>query len=112
MLFIHRVQLVNLRGMVEHKNVARLVCNNGYLDLKDMNTLNDIALTFDPSIQNIWGTLLNGGTLFLADNDVITNPFRLEQWIQHYSIDYMAIPVALFNQLVTINPNIFIDLPV
>jgi non-ribosomal peptide synthetase component F len=52
--------------MVEHRNVVRLVKNNGYLAITASDVLlNSSSATFDATTFELWGALLNGARLVL-----------------------------------------------
>ncbi|MBU8723257.1 non-ribosomal peptide synthetase, partial [Bacillus subtilis] len=56
-------------------------------------------IVFDASTFEIWGSLLNGGQLYLAPNERILNVITLKQLIERYSINTMWLTSPLFNQL-------------
>uniref|UniRef100_UPI00046FE480 non-ribosomal peptide synthetase n=1 Tax=Paenibacillus massiliensis TaxID=225917 RepID=UPI00046FE480 len=94
--------------MIEHRNVVRLVKNTNYAVLDD-NTriLQTGAITFDASTFEIWGALLNGGQLYLANKDVILDACKLQQTIEDYGITTMWLTSPLFNQLSQQNSQLF-----
>ncbi|MCU1347302.1 MAG: non-ribosomal peptide synthetase, partial [Acidobacteria bacterium] len=52
--------------MVEHRSVVRLVVNNHYVPLSaESRILQASSVSFDAATFEIWGALLNGGTLVL-----------------------------------------------
>ncbi|TQR95459.1 amino acid adenylation domain-containing protein [Paenibacillus ottowii] len=85
--------------MVNHRNVVRLVKNNSFATL-DENTrmLQMGAVVFDASTFEIWGTLLNGGQLYIVNHDTILDAAKFKQAIDKYRISTMFITSALFNQ--------------
>ncbi|WP_432407296.1 amino acid adenylation domain-containing protein [Wukongibacter sp. M2B1] len=93
--------------MVEHKSVNRLVKNTNYVDLNDVRILQTGALSFDASTFEIWGALLNGGRLYLAERDVFMNTNMLKEMINSCRINTMWLTAALYNQLITENANTF-----
>ncbi|MFK4435322.1 amino acid adenylation domain-containing protein [Paenibacillus sp. RC21] len=85
--------------MIDHRNVVRLVKNKSYATL-DENTrmLQMGAVVFDASTFEIWGTLLNGGQLYVVSHDTILDAAKLKQAIDKYRINTMFMTTALFNQ--------------
>jgi tyrocidine synthetase-3 len=94
--------------MVEQKNVVRLVQNTNYcLFEQGSRILQTGALEFDASTLEIWGSLLNGLTLCLAPKEEILSPVRLKGVIRRWDIDIMWMTVALFNQMVMEDIDVF-----
>src|SRR5262249_38598044 len=55
---------------IEHRGVVRLVRNTNYVKLDSHEVLLQFApVSFDASTFEIWGALLNGGRLVLAQNE-------------------------------------------
>jgi len=97
--------------MVTHRNVVRLVNNTGYVELTgETRILQTGAPVFDASTFEIWGALLNGGKLYLVDNDVILNADKLGQAIVKNRVNTLWLSSPLFNQLVQQNSDIFTGL--
>lgn len=95
-------------AMIEHKSVIRLVNKADFVNLNENTViLQTGTLCFDAATFEVWGALLNGGTLYLADNEIIMNPNSLRTMIQNEKINTMWLTVSLFNQLVIENPHIF-----
>ncbi|WP_426454529.1 amino acid adenylation domain-containing protein [Paenibacillus sp. S-38] len=87
--------------LTTHRNVIRLISNtDGYADL-DENTrlLQTGAMVFDASTFELWGTLLNGGTLVLPPDDILLDGHALRQAIRAHRINTMWLTSPLFNQL-------------
>ncbi|NOQ28296.1 MAG: amino acid adenylation domain-containing protein [Bacteroidales bacterium] len=93
---------------IEHKSVVRLVKNTNYVP---SNFAHKVLLTgapvFDATSFEIWVALLNGGSLFVADNGVITNAVLLGECIRKNSITTLWLTSSLFNQLVESDETIF-----
>jgi tyrocidine synthetase III len=87
--------------MVTHRNVLRLVCNTNYINLTSSTR---ILLTgapgFDATTFEIWGALLNGGVLALADRDLLLDPELFYRELTRNSINTLWLTSAFFNQLV------------
>ncbi|WP_106767071.1 non-ribosomal peptide synthetase [Paenibacillus faecalis] len=93
--------------MIEHRSVNRLVKQTNYADFTDARILQTGSLSFDASTFEIWGALLNGGTLFLVEEETLTDPIQFKQVLIDYGINLMFITTALFNQLIRLEPGIF-----
>ncbi|NOQ27181.1 MAG: amino acid adenylation domain-containing protein, partial [Bacteroidales bacterium] len=93
---------------IEHKSVVRLVKNTNYVS---SNFAHIILLTgapvFDATSFEIWVALLNGGSIFISDKDVITNAVLLGECIRINSISTLWLTSSLFNQLVDSDETIF-----
>ncbi|QQD80611.1 amino acid adenylation domain-containing protein [Bacillus siamensis] len=86
--------------MIEHRNVVRLVKQTDYVELNGATRILQTGnIVFDASTFEIWGSLLNGGQLYLAPNERILNVNILKQLIEQYSINTMWLTSPLFNQL-------------
>ena len=96
--------------MIEHKSIIRLVKEPNYVQLDQQNILQTGSLTFDASTFEIWGALLNGGTLYLAEIENLVDPDKLEEIIRTNQIDVMWLTSSLFNQLVSLDAQIFSSL--
>lgn len=87
--------------MVQHYNINRLVKGNQYVDFSNMQVLQTGSLAFDASTFEIWGTLLNGGTLYIVDEGCLLNSYALKEMIDQYGISTMWLTASLFNHFVT-----------
>lgn len=97
--------------MVEQRNVVRLVKNCNYVALNETTRiLQTGAVVFDASTFEIWGALLNGGRLYLVNNEVILNTDKLKDAIRCYGITTMFLTTSLFNQLSQRDSRMFGDL--
>ncbi|MCU0288397.1 MAG: amino acid adenylation domain-containing protein, partial [Acidobacteria bacterium] len=97
--------------MVEHRNVVRLVKNTNYVEFKENgHLLQTGALEFDASTFEIWGSLLNGMTLYTAPKDEILNPAKLRAYARKWDIVTMWLTSPLFNQLAGEDVEIFAGL--
>lgn len=86
--------------MVEHRNVVRLVKNNEYVALNQAERLlQTSAFEFDASTFEIWGSLLNGLTLYLVSKEDVINPSNLKNIINKDIIDTIWLTSSLFNRL-------------
>ncbi|WP_338927406.1 amino acid adenylation domain-containing protein (plasmid) [Mycetohabitans endofungorum] len=87
--------------MVPHHAIARLVINNGYVDIRAGDRVAFAANpAFDASTFEVWAPLLNGATVVLFDRDAVLNPQRLEEALARYRVTTLFLTTVLFNQLV------------
>lgn len=94
--------------MIEHRSILRLVKNNNFLELdKDTVIMQTGAMAFDASTLEVWGSLLNGGKLVLAEQEVILNASLLGAAIEKYHVNTMWLTSTLFNQLIETDCRIF-----
>lgn len=93
-------------SILQHQNILNFVKN---MDCIGDSTamLQSGALSFDASTFEIWGCLLNGGTLCMADTEVVTNAKKLKEALQHNKINTLFLTTALFNQTVTADCSTF-----
>ncbi|AET61298.1 peptide synthetase 3 [Paenibacillus terrae HPL-003] len=85
--------------MIKHRNVVRLVKNQSYATFDENTRMLQLgAVVFDASTFEIWGTLLNGGQLYVVSHDTILDAAKLKQTIDKYRINTMFMTAALFNQ--------------
>ena len=88
-----------------HRGVVRLVKGEtGYADLGPQRTLLQLtALTFDPSVMELWGPLANGGRLVVFPPGVPTFE-ALEEIIARHGVDTVWLTTGLFHQVVDERP--------
>ncbi|KAG0295883.1 hypothetical protein BGZ97_004688, partial [Linnemannia gamsii] len=94
--------------LVPHCAIARLVINNGYIDI---GTDDRVAFAanpaFDASTFEVWAPLLNGGTLVVIDHDTVLKPDTFVRTLQKERISIMWLTVGLFNQLAEVLEPVF-----
>ncbi len=94
--------------LVEQKAIVRLVKNCDYAPL---NNNEHILLTgapvFDATTYEIWGSLLNGGSLSIVEENVLLNTEQLSLVLKERNISTMWLTSPLFNQHVTQKPDMF-----
>ncbi|WP_025718553.1 non-ribosomal peptide synthetase [Paenibacillus sp. 1-18] len=97
--------------MVEHRNVIRLVKNTSYFSFSsDIRLLYTGSPVFDASTFEIWGTLLNGGQLFVVSKDGLLNIHMLEQRMKLWEINTLWLSSALCNHWIEENERMFAGL--
>ncbi|SFS08509.1 non-ribosomal peptide synthetase, partial [Anaeromicropila populeti] len=97
--------------MVTEKGVIRLVKNSNYMKLDEhIVMLQTGSMAFDAFTLEIWGTLLNGGTLVIAETEVIADEKMLRELITKNRVNTMFLTTSLFNQMVQTNAELFAGL--
>jgi tyrocidine synthetase-3 len=93
---------------VTHRNVVRLVRSANYVTLNRFTRiLQTGAPVFDATTFEIWGSLLNGGSLFLAEKEVLLQTAKLGEFLERFSINTLWLTASLFDQHAEQDPKIF-----
>ncbi|GIJ48368.1 hypothetical protein Val02_52540 [Virgisporangium aliadipatigenens] len=87
--------------LINQRAVVRLVKNSTFATLNaDTRILQTGAIGFDAATFELWGALLNGGTLVLVPESTILDAAKLGHAIGHHGITCMWLTAPLFHQLV------------
>lgn len=98
-------------AIIVNRNIVKLVKNADYIEFKPTDKLLQAASTsFDVSLFEIWGSLLNGACLHIIRKENLINPVYLEKYLLMYEITVLWITSALFNQMVEFEPRMFCKL--
>lgn len=98
---------------VEQRSVVRLVKNTNYIEFDENSViLQTGSMAFDASTLEIWGSLLNGGTLVIAKEEIITDSRRLKHEIELNGVNIMWMTSTLYNQMILTDKYIFDKLKV
>ncbi|MEQ8477443.1 amino acid adenylation domain-containing protein [Fulvivirga sp.] len=93
---------------VTHRNILRLVINSNYTPLDDsIRVMQTGAPSFDAITFEIWGPLLNGGTVCLIDKDKLLNTEELTSTLIFHQVNTMFLTTQLFNQHASVDPSLF-----
>ncbi|MGW5687508.1 amino acid adenylation domain-containing protein [Nonomuraea sp. NPDC003754] len=93
---------------VPHRGVVRLVRGTDYVRLGPDSVVAQLSnSSFDPLIFEVWGALLNGGRLVIADNETVLSPARLTALLRAEGVTTLALVTALFNSTVGEVPDAF-----
>ena len=93
------------------RNISRVVMNTNYVKIvPDDIVLQSANFSFDGSLFNIYGALLNGARLILIDKNTLVNITSLAKVIENTKISVFFITTSLFNALAMINPKSFENL--
>ena len=97
--------------MVEHHNVVRLVKHANIIHFhQKQRLLMTGSIVFDVTTFEIWGPLLNGLALYLADNEMILELKQLRDTVVKQNISVLHLIPQLFNQVLTYFPETFASL--
>jgi amino acid adenylation domain-containing protein len=93
---------------VPHGAIVRLVCNTEYVSLRPGDRVAQVANTsFDAATFEIWGALLNGGTVVILPRATTLSPTAFAAALQEQRIDTLFLTTALFNQIASEAPRAF-----
>jgi amino acid adenylation domain-containing protein len=86
--------------MVEHRSVVRLVIGQGYARLDASRVFLQLApIAFDASTFEIWGPLLNGGTLVIAPEGLIDFG-SIRRLVEAHRVTTLWLTAGLFNSVI------------
>lgn len=90
--------------VIPHRAILRLVCDVDYIQLgPDTRTLHAAPLGFDGSTLEIWGALLNGGSVVVHD-EAVPGGAGLAATITRHGVTTAWLTAALFNAVVDEDP--------
>ncbi len=94
--------------LVPHHAVNRLVRNTNYIEINSSDNMAQIANnSFDATIFEIWGALLNGAKLILFPPEKILQIDLFVSQLQEKEISVIFITTALFNKVISFYPQAF-----
>ncbi|WP_229074964.1 non-ribosomal peptide synthetase [Actinoplanes sp. DH11] len=97
--------------MVEHRSVLRLVRETDYVDLGPDERIAQVAdPSFDAFTFEVWGALLNGGTLCIIPTAAVLGPGQLKQALAQHRVTTMVLATALFAEVMADRPDTFTGL--
>lgn len=94
--------------LIPHQAIARLVCDPGYVQITpDDRVAFASNVAFDAATFEIWGPLLNGASLVVADQETLLAPRALADWARAEGITTLFLTTALFNTVAAEAPDAF-----
>ncbi|MBD2824488.1 non-ribosomal peptide synthetase [Xenorhabdus szentirmaii] len=85
--------------MVEHRNILRLIINNGFADIGPDDCIAHCANTsFDAATWEIWSALLSGGRMYIVSSTALLEPMRFRQALMDGNVTALWLTVGLFNE--------------
>ncbi len=98
-------------AVIVDRNIVKLVRDADYITFVEEDKILQAASTsFDVSLFEIWGALLNGATLHLIKKMNLVNPVYLKEYMLTNEISVLWITSALFNQMIEADAKMFIKL--
>ncbi|BAY35552.1 AMP-dependent synthetase and ligase (plasmid) [Nostoc carneum NIES-2107] len=82
-----------------HRPLINLLQWHNSTLLTGVRTLQFASLSFDASFHEIFATLLSGGTLFIASEELRVDVIKLGKYISAQSIEKIILPVVVLQQL-------------
>ncbi|WP_300002844.1 amino acid adenylation domain-containing protein [uncultured Cedecea sp.] len=93
---------------IEAKGILRLVVNTHYIEFTPDDHVACIANpTFDASLFEVWGALLNGSTIVIIPKKDVLNIQHFQEELIRQKISIMFITASLFNLVATVAPQTF-----
>lgn len=88
--------------LIPHRGIVRLVHQNHYVPLNEETTvLLSGTVAFDAATFEIYGALLNGGTIIITSKEQLLNPSVLGRLIKENDVNTMWLTSSLYNQIVS-----------
>ena len=85
---------------IRHCGVTRLVLNTDYIEWQDDDRVAQASnVSFDAATFEIWGALLNGVALVIAERETLLDPEALGEWLAAERIRVLFLTTALFNRM-------------
>ena len=93
---------------VHHAGIHDIFGNIGHLGyVTGQRMVHGASMTFDMSIMELWGGLLNGCTLYVSDPETLLDAVSLGEFLRHNSIGLLLLPTSVFNVVCSQNPAVF-----
>ncbi len=94
--------------VVCHRNIIRLIKNTNFTQLNSSTRiLQTGSPVFDATTFEVWGSLLNGGSLCVVAKNILLNTEALEQVIVNQKINTIWLTAPLFDEHIQNNPGMF-----
>ncbi|PHM54829.1 pyoverdine synthetase D [Xenorhabdus hominickii] len=93
-------------ALIGQKGIIRLVKDVSYIDFHTFGRFLQLAaVSFDASTLEIWGPLLNGGSIVIYPQGAISIP-QLEKMINDSGVESLFLTASLFNLIVDERPQV------
>ncbi len=96
--------------MIEQRNVLSLSCNNNFIDVKPNDSFLFLSSPiFDAATFEIWGSLLNGATLVIPEDEktLLSDTALFKKTLEHQKITTLWLTRTLFDSLYCQDPTLF-----
>ena len=95
-------------AIIPHCGITRLVVNNDYAPFQADDVVAFASnVCFDAATFEIWGALLNGGSLVITPRDVLLSPAALAAHLAVHRVTVLFLTTSLFNRLAHEAPAMF-----
>jgi amino acid adenylation domain-containing protein len=85
--------------MVPHRAINRLVLNNRYARFEASDRVAFASNpAFDATTMEVWGPLLNGGSIVVIDQSVLLDAAQFGETLKRQAVNILWLTVGLFNQ--------------
>ncbi|MBD2784446.1 amino acid adenylation domain-containing protein, partial [Xenorhabdus sp. DI] len=89
--------------MVEHRNVLRLLINNGFADIGPDDCLAHCAnISFDAATWEVWSGLVHGARILLIPEKTLLQPADFAQCLSSEGVSALFLTTSLFNHYVNL----------
>jgi amino acid adenylation domain-containing protein len=96
--------------LLEQAGIISLVkCSEKIKYLRKHNVLQTVDFSFDGSIMEIFGAILNGATLFISDDTIIYDENELSSFIKEKKINHIMFITPLFEKYISSEFDMFKD---
>jgi amino acid adenylation domain-containing protein len=86
--------------MIEHRNVVHLATEGAYVPFNADSVVAQVSSpSFDAATFEIWGALLNGGSLVHIAQECLLSPRQLAQQLRADRIGVLLLTTSLFNRI-------------
>ncbi|MEU1145647.1 non-ribosomal peptide synthetase [Streptomyces sp. NPDC005863] len=97
--------------VIEHRSVLRLVRDTDYLEFGPHQRIAQVSnSSFDVFTFEVWGALLNGGTVVVIPTATVLSPLALAAALTEHRITTMFLTSALFTTVMADRPDTFAGL--
>ncbi|WP_406161739.1 amino acid adenylation domain-containing protein [Streptomyces canus] len=97
--------------VIEHRSVLRLVRDTDYVDLGPDERIAQVSnSSFDVFTFEVWGALLNGGTVVVIPTATVLTPGALATALAEHRVTTMFLTSALFTTVMAERPDTFAGL--
>jgi amino acid adenylation domain-containing protein len=93
--------------MIEHKNVVNLLTwfGKNYGLEPGTHVLQMSEYNFDPSVEDIFGSLVHGSVLYVGKRELVLDPTLFAQFVQDHHIHLVDFVPSLLKELICRNPD-------
>ncbi len=93
---------------IPQQGVVRLVVNSDYVRFRpDDRVLHASRTSFDAATFEIWGPLLNGAAVIIADGETASDPQRSAEFIREQGVTICFLTASLFSLVTECDPGAF-----